>query len=43
MKKWYDEEYAFTVEVTGFLRVIIRSIIAAAAAIWRISAAAGHM
>ena len=20
MKKWYDEEYAFTVEVTGFLR-----------------------
>ena len=20
MKKWYDEEYEFTVEVTGFLR-----------------------
>ena len=20
MKKWYDEEYVFTVEVTGFLR-----------------------
>ena len=20
MHKWYDEEYAFTVEVTGFLR-----------------------
>ncbi|MCI8423805.1 MAG: TIGR04076 family protein [Lawsonibacter sp.] len=20
MKKWYDEEYAFTIEVTGFLR-----------------------
>lgn len=20
MKKWYDEEYAFTVEVTGFMR-----------------------
>lgn len=20
MKKWYDEEYEFTIEVTGFLR-----------------------
>ena len=21
MKKWYDEEYEFTVEVTGFLHI----------------------
>ena len=28
MKKWYDEEYEFTVEVTGFCMEIIRKGIA---------------
>ena len=28
MKKWYDEEYVFTIEVTGYLREITQSIYA---------------
>ena len=34
MKKWFDEEYEFTVEVTGFLRGTTRSATAATGRRW---------